>query len=568
MSLRTFGLSRVVQVLRRRALIIVVVLTAVVFLAALRSVTSDDSFAAGLEMTVLESSVDDPLDLTPDRNVERALTQELRILRSSDVEASVEAAVGSSGWSVELDSSRPDLLTVDVVANDADLAAEVANTYAAVFVERRRTDVTSRLEATRTVVVERIEGINEDIAELEARQLADPTDMTAELLLAARVEQLGVFIGRLDELDFRVANATSGIAVGAPAEAPGSATGSGLARDLVLALIVGSILAGAIALAVDAADDRLYDEDDVERWATELDIVGQIPSVDVPHNARGWAALTTEQSEFGESLRSVRATVFHGLNTRRAKVLQVVSSTADEGATTVSASLGTLLARSSFSVIVVDADLAAPAIRDAFDLEAGPGLVDVLNGRATLDEAVRYVDSDGSLAVLTSGTEDRLATDLLAGNAAAEVIDQLRERFDFVLVDSPPLLTQADASTIAGLADLTLLVLGLGRVRQREMRRAIEVTELVGAEVLGAVLTQPAVVSTSWSPGRAATPTAPPVPLTTPDGVEPERDESPIDVPGGTHAPDVDEPGAEDGAGTTAATNGSDDPATSEPHAR
>lgn len=478
------GLGRIAVVLRRRWLLIVSVLVVVVALGIARSVLSDSTYTADVELTVLESTVDDPLDLTPDRNVERALEQELRVLGSEEVDAAVVEAIGSDDWSVELDSRNPDLLIVDASANDPDLAAEVANTYAEVFITSRLTETITRLEGIRAVVVDRIAAIQTEIDELEARLVADPTDTTADLLIGARVEQLGVFVGRLDELDFRIANATGGIAAGTPAVAPSDPTSGTLTRDAILALMVGAVLAAAAAAAREAADDRLWGVDEAQEAIGDTVLLGTLPGVDrPPADVDEWLAVAGGQTHLAESLRGLRASVFHGLTSRRANVLQVTSTHAGDDVQMVVSGLGTLFARLGFTVAIIE-------VRDDAELTDHPGLLDVINGRAQIAEVAVRAHPQVTLDRLRWRSATEVAPELLGSQSSIELVRSLTATYDYVLIDSPPVLTDAAAATVAGVADATVLLAAAGQARVRDVDQALETMEVVGAEVLGVVLVQ------------------------------------------------------------------------------
>jgi capsular exopolysaccharide synthesis family protein len=135
-------------------------------------------------------------------------------------------------------------------------------------------------------------------------------------------------------------------------------------------------------------------------------------------------------------------------------------------------------------VILIDADLRRARVDRVFGISRSPGLSEVLEGKARLEECVQRPDK-ANFDVLTAGTTPENPSELLASNAFAELMATLKSEYDFVMLDSPVLLAVPDALLLAADADATLLVHRPGSVERRALRRMREDLRRAGARVIG-----------------------------------------------------------------------------------
>jgi non-specific protein-tyrosine kinase len=147
-----------------------------------------------------------------------------------------------------------------------------------------------------------------------------------------------------------------------------------------------------------------------------------------------------------------------------------------------------MLAQSGRRVILIEADLRRPRAVGYLGLPGTIGVTDVLLGRCTEDDAIQ-VWGDELFAVLASGSLPPNPGDLLASQQTRQLIDRLRQRYDTVLIDAPPLLPFADAASIAPCSDGAILIVRHGRTRTEHVRRATEALQAVDVPVLGSLLT-------------------------------------------------------------------------------
>lgn len=204
--------------------------------------------------------------------------------------------------------------------------------------------------------------------------------------------------------------------------------------------------------------------------------------------ARNPMALSSDsQSLRAEEYRQLRANLRFLQVGEQHKVFVVTSSIPSEGKSSTAANLAAALAASGHSVCLVEADLRRPSIADILDLPEGIGVTSVLMGDSSLDESLLEWGTDG-LKVLLAGDIPPNPSELLESEATTVLMEQLRARFDTIIVDSPPLNPVADAAVLARQFGGVVLVVGAKRVRMNELKRAMERLEAVGAPIAGAVL--------------------------------------------------------------------------------
>jgi capsular exopolysaccharide synthesis family protein len=172
---------------------------------------------------------------------------------------------------------------------------------------------------------------------------------------------------------------------------------------------------------------------------------------------------------------------------RQTKVIAIVGATLGEGKTATTANLASALAHADNRVVVVSADLRKPRLHEFFQLENDVGLSDLLLGRARASDVVQQ--HDANLFVIPGGTIPDRPAELLESEAMGNVVEALRGQFDFVLIDTPPVLGLADTLAIAPLVDAILLVAQAETSRRSAVVQAQDQLEQVGASIRGCLLT-------------------------------------------------------------------------------
>lgn len=201
---------------------------------------------------------------------------------------------------------------------------------------------------------------------------------------------------------------------------------------------------------------------------------------------RSRVVLTDSESAVAEQYRSLRARIQSIRRGRTVRSLIVTSAVPREGKTTTAVNMALCFGLElEHKTCLVDADLRTPGIHRAFGELPEVGLAEVLEGHASLDEALAEVP-DTRLSVLPVCSVPAHPSELLASRRMEELLAKLYERFDTIIVDTPPVLVLPDATTLADLCDGALLVVGSGAASRDDVEAALE--RMDQGRLLGAVL--------------------------------------------------------------------------------
>ncbi len=197
--------------------------------------------------------------------------------------------------------------------------------------------------------------------------------------------------------------------------------------------------------------------------------------------------LRDPRSPFAESFRALRTSMRLSTTSRESKVIAVTSCQPAEGKSTVSVNMAAVLAQGGKKVALVDTDMRRPSVYKRLRMEGGKGLSEVLTGYYTLDEVTQTHETLTTLDVIPSGTVPPLPADLLASDQMTEVVRQLREKYDYVIFDTPPVLSVTDPAIVAAQADGMVLVIRQGYCTRRMLSRAAEILHELDVKVYGFV---------------------------------------------------------------------------------
>lgn len=267
-----------------------------------------------------------------------------------------------------------------------------------------------------------------------------------------------------------------------PATPPGSPTSPNPVRNLLLALLTGLALGVGLALLRDALDTKVREEEDI-REATTAPLLASIP---MAKKSGKRALVSLDQDPHGrhaEAIRRLRTNLlFVDVTTGRHSFV-VTSAMPGEGKTTTAINLALAMADSGTRTLLVDADLRAPSVAGSLGLPDEAGLTSILLGKAELADVVHEI-GDSGLHVLPAGAVPPNPSELLGSAPMADLFARLSADYDFLIVDSPPVVPVVDAVILGGLTGGLLMVVGSG-TRKRDLAAAIKQLTTVGAPVAG-----------------------------------------------------------------------------------
>ncbi|MGB7591481.1 MAG: polysaccharide biosynthesis tyrosine autokinase [Terriglobia bacterium] len=271
--------------------------------------------------------------------------------------------------------------------------------------------------------------------------------------------------------------------------------------SLTLALIVGTALGVGLAFFQEYLDNTLKTPEEVESLLRlpSLGLVqsfplngggkskqGKLPAV-VPGEQVSIAPAIQTNSAAVEAFRSLRTSILLSANPVP-KSLLITSALPGEGKTTTTVNLGATLASLGSRVVIVDCDMRRPACHRATGVENKPGFVQCLTGRVELAQAILPVPGVKNLWVIPCGPIPPNPAEVLSSPAASDLLRRLRSEFDYVVVDSPPLLSVADSRILSMLTDAVVLVVRGYATPYPVVRRARALLYGAGVRILGVAL--------------------------------------------------------------------------------
>jgi capsular exopolysaccharide synthesis family protein len=322
------------------------------------------------------------------------------------------------------------------------------------------------------------------------------------------IVQLGVLMGqarssrelydllyaRLQEANIDAGNSATNVTIADPARPPGTAWMPQPTLFVLVGLVGGLLLGLGLAYLLESQDDTLADSFQVETVAN-LPVLGMIPFHRLEAKLRE-GDLVGESSSFliapasatAESFRSLRSGLTLSGVGRKLRVLSITSALPGEGKSYTAYNLGLAFAATGLRVLIVDADLRRPRQHALFRTAREDGLADILAGLKSFDEALTPHPVEPNLTLLSAGRQSPLASELLGSGEIEKVIEAARQRFDLVLVDTPPVLPVADAIIIGTHCDGTIGVLRAGRTSRKALRRFVQTLARNRIHILGIVI--------------------------------------------------------------------------------
>lgn len=313
----------------------------------------------------------------------------------------------------------------------------------------------------------------------------DPNPAQAQKIASSIGEHFPATIARIETVSSK-ANSPVKVTVTKPPTFQPNPVSPRPIQNLALALVFGLLLSLGIALLRHTLDTRVRSKEDVDNLVEDIPTIGLIP-YDSDATTNPLLREAGPSSMRSESFRALRTNMaFIGTGERRQTIV-MTSSIPGEGKTTTTANLALVLAQTGASVCLIEADLRRPRLLEYFGLEGTVGLTDLLIGRADLADVLQPFGRQ-ELVLLGAGEIPPNPSELLGSPAMRECLQELASKFDYVLLDAPPLLPVTDAAVASTLADGAIMVVGSALVTRDQLTAGLERLQAVNARVLGIVL--------------------------------------------------------------------------------
>ena len=313
---------------------------------------------------------------------------------------------------------------------------------------------------------------------------------------------------KLKEAGITAGLRSSNIRVVDPALMPTAPSRPNKSRNVALAILVGLFGGIGLALLREYLDNTVKNPDDVENLSRlpSLAVVPAFNNSEGDHRSRlqkllrgsrnGFqerVALLTHsqpQSQVSEAFRALRTSLLLSQPDRPPQVILVTSALPHEGKTTAAVNIGVTLAQLGDSTLLIDGDLRKPGISRALRMNDGKyaGLSSYLAGVTALDLVTVPHPAISNLHAIPTGPIPPNSADLLSSHRLAEMMCELRKRYKFIVIDSPPIMAATDAVILSALADGVLLVVRSGETPKEAFTRTRDLLHSVNSRVLGVVL--------------------------------------------------------------------------------
>jgi len=250
--------------------------------------------------------------------------------------------------------------------------------------------------------------------------------------------------------------------------------------NIVLGLIFGLVMGIGLAFFIEYLDTSVKTIDDVER-TFQAAVLGVIPQ------NIGYLLEEGQESKHAEAYRVLRTNLLFSRKAETQNTIVVVSAGAGEGKSTTTINLATVFAQGGSRVLIVDSDLRRPTLHKLFKVANNLGLTNYLLKQNTIVEIVQTTGVP-NLDFMASGRLPNSSMGILGSAQMKEMIAELKQRYDFIFFDSPPILGVSDASVLASEVDLVMQVIQYRRYPQPMTIRAKQMIEKVGGNFVGIVL--------------------------------------------------------------------------------
>lgn len=475
---------------------VVVLVLAVTVVLSFAKTPVYESEAAVLVRLPPGSSIDQP-NMATEKQVAGSSAVAQLVIQRLHLTISPQELLEGLTINVPVESEIIDFKYSDPLPAEAQRRAQV---FAEAYLDFRQQQQTTGLTATTASIESRINQLTDSLKKVE-RQASAESNQGRLVILQAEGSSL---ISQISALQQKLAGLLAAPAsvgqVVQPAILPTDPARPRPALNIVLGLLAGLALGVGAALVLEYTDDRVHGRSELEE-RSGVPVLGTIPRIRRLPGSRlqksALVTLTQPESSAAHAYRLLRAKL---LSLSRADIRSILVTSYDDdiAQSVLLANLGVVLAKAGKLVILVSADLRRPRLGALFDLDDDHGLSDLLMHDATLLTALHEGPVDG-LFVLPSGPSHPNPSDLLDPSAITVLFRDLNELADIVLVDTPPMLSAADAADLVHICDGVLVVVDELRATRTSIEEVRAQLVALDAKVLGTVLVNTRVAAPSGS---------------------------------------------------------------------
>ncbi len=253
--------------------------------------------------------------------------------------------------------------------------------------------------------------------------------------------------------------------------------------NVVLASFLGIMISVALSFLLELMNNTYKYENQLEQ-DLEIPVIGNIPIVD-GEKINAYVVETLPQSIAAESYRTLRTNIKYSSFDSKLKVIVITSSEQGDGKTTISGNLALCLAEEEKKVILMDCDLRRPSIHKVFGLSNKVGLSELIVKDMDISSVLHQYNNN--LTIMTSGKIPPNPAEMLGSNSMVELLEKLKEDFDYVILDTPPVQAVTDAQILSTKADGTILVVRAEKTKKDSVHNILNLIEKVNGNIVGTV---------------------------------------------------------------------------------
>ncbi len=270
------------------------------------------------------------------------------------------------------------------------------------------------------------------------------------------------------------------------AEVPKGPISPNVQRSFMLSLVAGLTLSLGLVFFIDYLDSRLKTPQDLKNYLG-VPFLGLIPAVQRGKGASNPLLTDIDAPSFSEAFKTVRTNVLFSSAEDGLRTIVVTSAGPGEGKSICSANIAIALAQTGLRVLLVDADMRRPRVHEIFEASEEPGLSNLLTGNAKASEVIQKSRVAG-LWLMSAGHIPPNPAELLSSPRFVDFLGALEDHFDWVVLDTPPVLVVSDSMVVANKATGVVFVVGADQTTRNAARNAVDQLTSANATVIGSVL--------------------------------------------------------------------------------
>ncbi|MCF8037810.1 MAG: polysaccharide biosynthesis tyrosine autokinase [Desulfohalobiaceae bacterium] len=296
-------------------------------------------------------------------------------------------------------------------------------------------------------------------------------------------EMYDLLVKRFKEASLTEDIKTVNVRVVDPAETPRSPIKPEKKRNMLLAMVLGLFLGGGLAFFSEYLDDTLKTPEEVKSLIG-LPFLGMIPKIKKSQESIELTVKNDPKSMASEAFRSLRTNVLFSSADQTPRVLLISSSLPEEGKTSTAVNLATAMAQAGSKTVLLGCDMRKPTVHKVFGFSREEGLSNCLTGSLEVGQACLPTGVD-NLDLIPSGPIPPNPSELLGSQGMSGLLETLKENYERIVIDSPPLTAVTDASLLAQKADGVILVVRAFVTSKQAVKAGLEQLRNVGAKILG-----------------------------------------------------------------------------------